>query len=121
MSTTPIIQLVQDHEIACPICGITILDAEELHEQPSCPHVRFIYANGEAFEFCDGDLEAILAEGEAKADEQDEFFDMWDALEQQCRSEDVILEQKDEGTACGPVSFTVWIGIRSSPSASYIH
>jgi len=118
MSTPPIIQLAQDHEIACPICGITILDAQELHEQPSCPHVRFIYVNGEASEFCDPDLEAILAE---EANEQDEFFDMWDALQQQCRPGDVILEQKDEGTACGPVSFAVWIGIRSGQSASYIH
>ena len=69
MPNTQIIQIDEEQDIVCPVCGVTILDSEELHEQPSCPHVRFIYANGEAFEFCDPELEALLAEEEAKADE----------------------------------------------------
>ena len=81
---TQIIRIDEEQDILCPVCGVTILDSEELHQQPSCPHVRFIYANGEAFEYCDPELEALLAEEEAKADEDDEFFDTWDALRRHC-------------------------------------
>ena len=112
MPNPQIIQIDEEQDIVCPVCGVTILDSEELHEQPSCPHVRFIYANGEAFEFCDPELETLLAEEEAKADEQDEFFDTWEALRRHSGPADLILQQAMDKMACGPVSFAVWFGIR---------
>lgn len=118
MPDVGITQIDEEQDVVCPVCGITILDSEELHQQPSCPHVRFIYANGEAFEYCDPELEALLAEEEAKADEDDEFFDTWDALRRHSELGDLILEQTEESMACGPVSFTVWIGIHTGTSAT---
>jgi hypothetical protein len=99
------------------VCGTTILAPAKLHEQPSCPHVRFVYAN-EAFEYCEPELEVVLAEEEAKADEQDEIFDMWEALQLHCGPGDLILEQTEQAIACGPVSFTVWVGIHLTISTS---
>ena len=101
-----------EQDIARPVCGATMVDSEKLRKQPSCPHVRFVYCNGEAFEYCDPDLEALLAK-EAQTDEREELFDMWEALLQDCRPCDLILEQNEEGMACGPTSFTVWVGICS--------
>lgn len=118
MANTQMIQIDAELDLVCPVCGITILDSEGLHQQPSCSHVRFIYANGEAFEYCDPELEALLAEEEAKADEDDEFFDTWDALRRHCEPGDLILEQTEESMACGPVSFTVWVGIRNGKPAA---
>jgi hypothetical protein len=118
MSNTQILQIDDELDIVCPACGVTILDAEELHEQPSCPHVRFVYANGECFEYVNPELEALLAEEEARADEQDEFFDTWGALRRHSGPGDVILEQTDESMGCRPVSFTVWIGIHTGTLAA---
>jgi hypothetical protein len=111
MTELRIVQLAGDQDVACPICGVMILDAEQLADQLSCPHVRFIYANSEAFEYCDPQLEVLLALEEAKADEQDAVFDMWEALKRHCGPGDVILEQTEQAIACGPISFTVWVGI----------
>jgi hypothetical protein len=80
-----------------------------------------VYANGEAFEYCEPELEVLLAKEEAKADEQDEFFDTWKALRRHSGPNDLILEQTEESMACGPLSFTVWVGICLGQSASYIH
>lgn len=74
MASPRTIHIDEEQDIVCPVCGITILDSEELHEQPSCPHVRFVYANGEAFEYCEPELKASLVGEEAKTDEQDEFL-----------------------------------------------
>jgi hypothetical protein len=112
MANPRIIHIDEDQDIVCPVCGATILDFEELYEQPSCEHVRFVYANGECFEYIEPELQVVLAEEEEKADEEDEFFDMWDALRRRCAPGTVILEQKGEGMACGAISFTVWFGIR---------
>jgi hypothetical protein len=112
MASPRTIHITEDQEVVCPACGVTILNSEELHEQPSCEHVRFVYANGECFEYIEPELQVVLAEEEAKADEQNEVFDMWDALRRHCAPGTVILEQKGEGMACGAISFTVWFGIR---------
>lgn len=114
MPNPQMIQIDEEQDIVCPVCGVTILDSEELHPQPSCPHVRFVYANGEAFEYCKSELEALLAEEESRADEQDEFFDTWEALRRHSGPNDLILKQTEESMACGLVSFTVWVGIRNA-------
>lgn len=109
-----IIKFGEDQDVVCPICKTLIVDAEEgLTEQPSCAHVRFVYANGEAFEHDAEGLEERLNSAQEKADEEGDYFDEWDWLLAQCGERDVILEHNSEEMACGPVSFKVWIGIRS--------
>jgi hypothetical protein len=112
MASPRILHIDEQQDIICPVCEVTIFDSEKLHDQPSCAHIRFVYANGECFEYINSELEAVLAEEESKADEQDEFFDMWEALRRHSGPGDLILEQTEQAIACGPVSFTVWIGIR---------
>ena len=108
-----IIEFDEDQDVACPICKTLIVDAAEgLTEQPSCAHVRFVYANGEAFEFDQNGLETRLQAEQDKADEDGAYFDPWDALLSYCDKGDVILEQISEEMACGAISFKVWIGIR---------
>lgn len=112
MPNPQIIRIDEEQDIVCPVCDALILDSETLYPQPSCEHVRFVYCNGEFFEYVNSELEALLAEDESKSDEQDEFFDTWEALRRHSGPEDLILEQTEESMACGPVSFTVWFGIR---------
>jgi hypothetical protein len=107
MSDPVIIEVDEEEELKCPTCGKAIVAAEEVVPQPSCKHIRFIYANGEAFEYIDPELEAQLELERA----QDEDFDEWDALKAHTGPGSVILEQTEEGMACGPVSFIVWVGI----------
>lgn len=80
--------------------------------QLSCAHIRFIYANGEVFEYAEPGLEKRLEAQEQQADENGDVFDVWDALRDQCGEGDLVLEQVTGGMACGPVSFQVWVGIR---------
>ncbi len=118
MPDAQITQIDEEQDMVCPVCGVLILDSETLYSQPSCKHVRFVYANGECFEYVNPELEAVLAEEESKADEQDEFFDTWDALRRHSGPNDLILEQTEASMGCGPVSFTVWIGIHTGTFAS---
>jgi hypothetical protein len=85
MPDPQIIQIGEEHDILCPVCGITIFGFKQLDAQPSCRHIRFVYWNGECFEYVNPELEALLAEEESKANEQDEFFDTWDGLRQHLR------------------------------------
>ena len=82
----------------------------EVDPQPSCEHIRFIYLNGEAFDCFDPELQKDLDAEEAR---QGEDFDMWDALKAHTGPDSLILEVTQDDWGCGPVSFTVWIGIRS--------
>ena len=113
MPTPKIIEVPEDENVVCPICETLIIDAEEgLAEQPSCPHIRFVYANGEAFEYDPEGLEQRLDAAQEKADEAGESFDEWEWLLAQCDEKDVILEYNNEEMACGAISFKVWVGIR---------
>jgi len=119
MPTPRIIQFDEDDQVVCPICRTLIVDEDEgMVEQPSCPHTRFIYCNGEAFEHDPEGLELRLEEAREEADEKGECFDEWDWLLGQCDEGDVILEQNTQSMACGPVSFKVWIGIRGEAENS---
>jgi len=110
MSDPVIVEVGEEEELKCPTCGKAIVTAEEVVAQPSCKHVRFIYANGEAFEYIDPELEAQLELERSQAEEKDEDFDEWEALKAHTGPGSVILEQTEEEMACGPVSPTVWVG-----------
>lgn len=103
--------------MVCPACRVTIVDMDndqQLPPQPACPHVRFIYANGEAFEYIEPELETKIKQDEDKADELDELFDTWEALRKYTGPNELILEQTTTEIACngGPIFFTVWVGLR---------
>jgi hypothetical protein len=112
MDAENIIEIPQDQSVVCPICKTVIIGDEGLTAQPSCAHVLFVYANGEAFEFDAEGLEARLDAAQEKADEDGVCFDPWETLLSYCDQRDVILEQTSEAMACGPICFKVWIGIR---------
>jgi hypothetical protein len=80
--------------------------------QPSCPHISFVYANAEAFEYDPEGLETRLQAEQDKADEDGVYFDPWETLPTLCGKDDLILSQVSEGMACGSLTFTTWIGIR---------
>jgi len=106
MPTPRIITFDENDQVVCPICNALIVDVDAgLVSQPSCPHILFVYANGEAFEFDAAGFEERLEQERERSDEAGDYFD----------EGDVILEQNDETMACGPVSFKVWICIRREP------
>jgi hypothetical protein len=107
-------EIKEGKEIKCPYCGRDIGPTEIVGRQPSCEHLRFIYLNGEAFEYIDPELEKELDAGEKRAEERGQDFDMWDALKAHTGPDSMIIEQNEDGCACGAVQFTVWIGIRSA-------
>jgi hypothetical protein len=74
--------------------------------------VQFIYCNGEAFEYVEPSLEHRLDVADSEA-EEDGGVDPWGFLREQS-GVDVILEQTEEGMACGPISATLWVGIKKS-------
>ena len=119
MPTPRIIKFDENDQVVCPICHSPTVDVEEgLVEQPSCPHIRFVYAN-ECFEWAEQGLEEQLIAEEEEADQNDAMWEIWDALRAHCdKTDDLILEQVSEGMACGQVSFKVWIGIRGETESS---
>src|SRR5271157_608718 len=118
MPTANIVEIEEDKDVVCPICKALIIGEEGLTEQPSCAHVRFVYANAEAFEYDAEGFEGRLDAEQEKADEDGLYFDPWDSLLSYCHKGDVILEQNSEGMACGPICFKVWIGIRGDAGES---
>jgi hypothetical protein len=119
MPTPRIIRFDEDDQVVCPICHALIVDEDEgLVSQPSCPHILLVYANGEAFEFDAAGFEARLEREREWSDNAGDYFDEWEWLLAQCGEGDVILEQISESMACGPVSFKVWIGVRSETESS---
>lgn len=111
MTGPTIIDVAEGQDITCPTCGKTIIDEEGPGTQPSCAHVRFIY-HSVAFEYIDPELQKELDAEEASAKEKGKRFDTWDALRAHTGPDSIILEQTERGMACGPISFTVWVGIR---------
>lgn len=108
-----IVQLGDETKVACPTCGVLVVDEDGVTPQPSCQHVRFIYCNGEVFEYIEPDLQKELSKAETPFDESDDF-DTWKWLEQNSPKGTVILQQGSSGIACGPTSFTVWFGFNTS-------
>jgi hypothetical protein len=118
MPKLQVIEIPEDQNIvACPICSTPAIDEDGLVSQPSCPHISFVYANGEAFEYDPEGLETRLQAEQDKADEDGEFFDPFETLLTICSS-DLILSQVSEEMACGSLTFTTWIGIRETPRDS---
>lgn len=108
MSDLPTIVTIDEFEdMKCPICGVVVVTGEQICKLPPCDHVRFISSNGEAFEYADCGLERRLI----REDNEDEDFDIWDALKRYMAPDGVILERVDEGMACGPTWFRIWVGI----------
>src|ERR1022692_2262430 len=99
MPTPRIIKFDEDDQVICPICRALIVDVDEgLVSQPSCPHIRFVYAN-ECFEWAEQGLEERLIAEEEEADQNDAVWEIWDALRARCDDGDVILEQVSESMA----------------------
>jgi hypothetical protein len=118
MPTPKIIEIDEDQDVVkCPICSIPAIDEDGLVSQPSCPHISFVYANAEAFEYDPEGLEERLNAAQEKADEEGVYFDPWEWLSAS-EETDVILEQVSESMACGSLTFTTWIGIRETPKDS---
>jgi hypothetical protein len=119
MPTPKIIEIDEEQDVVCPICNAMIVDVDEgLVEQPSCRHILFVYANGEAFEYDPAGLEGRLEQERDRADEAGDYFDEWETVLSLCDKDDLILSLVSEGMACGAISFTVWIGIRSETKNS---
>jgi hypothetical protein len=113
MRRTRIVELDEGRDIICPICKTVIIGDEGLTQQPSCPHVSFVYANGGCFEYDPEGLQKRLDAAQEKANEEGDYFDAWDWLSAHCDKRDVFLERSSESVACGQVSFKVRIGIRT--------
>jgi hypothetical protein len=106
--------------VNCPTCGkaITIVEPEYTYfADPLCEHVRFIF-NVDEFAYIEPELKTKLDAEEAQAEEREEDFDPWEALKVHTGPDSIIISQTEEGMACGPVSSTVWIGVRS-PKGSF--
>jgi len=117
-SDSKIVQLKEGINVVCPTCGVLVVNQAGCKPQPSCEHVRFIYCNGECFEYIEPELQTKIEKAEALADENDELFDTWEWLEENSPEGTTILEQISEEMACGPTSFTVWLGFRTADSKS---
>jgi hypothetical protein len=113
-SDSKIVQLEKGIDVVCPTCGVLVVDKAGLKPQLSCEHVRFIYCNGECFEYIEPALKIKLEKAEALTGETDADFDTWKWLEQNSPDGTTILEQ-----ASGPIrDFAVWFGFRTAKSRS---
>ena len=112
-SDPKIMQVKEGTDVVCPTCGVLVVNQAGLKPQPSCEHVRFIYSNGECFEYIETALQSKLKKAEALAGGNDTDFDVWEWLEQNSPDGTTILEQ-----ASGPISFVVWFGFRTAERGS---
>ena len=110
MGNTTIIE-VDGEAVACPRCGRLLLNDVGVF-YPLCEHVRFIFVNGDAFEYIDPELERDLEEAKAAAGRAGRRLDVWDFLIDETGNGGSILQWSETGMACGPVSYEVWFGIR---------
>jgi len=110
----------------CPLCGTRIISGEEGEQGESgaispCPHLLFIYdPDIRAFEYLREDLKAKLEgkgvrikEGEEleEVEELKEDKDLLDILKPLLPRNTVVFELTGSGLACGPVEYTVVVGI----------
>ena len=113
-SDSKIVQLEDGIDVVCPTCGVLVGNRAGLKPQPSCKHVRFIYCNGECFEYIEPVLKTELEKAEAFTGVNEDILDTWDWLEANSPEGTTILEQ-----ASGPIrDFAVWFGFRSAKSRS---
>jgi hypothetical protein len=112
-SSTPITSVEEEQEIECPICATVAVTIEDGCVLPPCEHVRFIYINGEAFEYAEPGLEAWLQAEEDRANEDEDLdeYDVWAALQKYVEPNGMILERVDHDMACGPTKLTIWVGL----------
>jgi len=112
----------------CPLCGNKIILGEGEEEEQGesgaispCPHLLFIYdPDMRAFEYLREDLKAKLEkkgvkvrEGEELEEEEEleEDRDLLDILKPILPRNTVVFELTGSGLACGPVAYTVVVGI----------
>jgi len=104
----------------CPLCGTRIMLGEEGEQGESraispCPHLLFIYdVDLRAFEYLREDLRVKLEEKGARIREGEELEggrDLLDILEPILPENTVVFELTGSGLACGPVAYTVAVGI----------
>jgi hypothetical protein len=113
-SDSKIVQLEDGIDVVCPTCGVLVGNRAGLKPQPSCKHVRFIYCNGECFEYIEPALKTELEKAEAFTGVNNDILDTWDWLEANSPEGTTILEQ-----ASGPIGdCAVWLGFRSADSKS---
>jgi hypothetical protein len=113
-SDSKIVQLEKGIDVVCPTCGVLVVNQTGCKPQPSCEHVRFIYCNGECFEYIEPALKIKLEKAEAFTGGNDDILDTWDWLEANSPEGTTILEQ-----ASGPIrDFAVWFGFRATDSKS---
>jgi hypothetical protein len=109
-----IVQLEEGTDVVCPTCGVLVGNKAGLKPQPSCKHVRFIYCNGECFEYVEPALKSELEKSEAFTGVNNDILDTWDWLEANSPEGTTILEQTS-----GPIrDFAVWFGFRTAESRS---
>src|ERR1019366_93468 len=97
MPTPKIIEIDEEQDVVCPTCNTMIVDVDEgLVEHPSCPHIRFVYANGECFEYDPEGLEARLQAEQNKADNDEVCFEPWETVLSLCDKDDLILSLVSE-------------------------
>ena len=111
-----IVQLAKDTDVKCPACGALVVDPEGCKPQPSCEHVRFVYLNGESFEYIQYIQPALhneLKKALAGANDDDANMRRW--LERNSPEGTTIFEQPGGETACGHARFTFWFGFRTPP------
>jgi hypothetical protein len=118
MNEPEIRQIEEGHKVKCPHCGTVIGPTKK--GRPACEHVRFIYLNGEDFDYIDPKLEKELEAEEKLTDKQDDVFDMWNALKAHTGPGSMIIEQNEVDDGCGPNTFTVWVGI-GPPKPQKLH
>jgi hypothetical protein len=118
-SHTPIISIEEEQDVKCPICGTVAVTIEDGCVLPPCEHIRFIYVNGEAFEYAEPGLEDWLEAEEDRADEDEDLdeYDVWEALQKYVGPGGVILERVDHGMACGTSNLTIWVGVGKTSAA----
>jgi hypothetical protein len=113
-NSSKIVQLAEGADVVCPTCGVLVVNHAGRKPRPSREHVRFIYCNGECFEYIAPALQNKLEKAEALAGENDDNFDTWEWLEQNSPEGTTILEQ-----TIGPIrDFAVWFGFRTAESTS---
>ena len=113
-SDLKIVQLEDGIDVVCPTCGVLVGNRAGLKPQPSCKHVRFIYCNGECFEYIEPALKTELEKAEAFTGVNNDILDTWDWLEANSPEGTTILEQ-----ASGPImDFSVWFGFRTAEGRS---
>ncbi len=98
--------------MVCPLCGAIAVDEDGPRKLPSCHHLKFVYANGEAFEYAADGLEDWLGGEEVRAEKNEDLdeYDVWEALKRYLEPTGHIVEKSYSDMACGPIKMKIWAG-----------